>query len=62
MTVFEALWSLQKGQSRTAGLRARLGFMVLQMGPRGAAMLSRKPLTLSHATGQQVNAGDGGEP
>ena len=56
------LWSLEEGQSRTLGLRGRLGFMLLQMGPRGAAMLSREPLMLLHTTGQQGNAEDGDEP
>ena len=56
------LWSLEEGQSRTPGLRARAGFMLLQKGPREAAMLSREPLMLLHTTGQQGNAEDGDEP
>lgn len=56
------LWSLEESQSRTPGLRATLEFTLLQMGPRGAAMLSREPPMLLHTASQQGNEEDGDEP
>lgn len=56
------LWSLEEGQSRTPGLRTTSEFMLLQMGPGRAAMLSREPLMLLHTAGQQGDDEDGDEP